>query len=84
MLEYIQIKLNTPEDINTALQYKDTELLTNDSNYLCYEIAIHDYVYSYTTTKWDVLVKDFKEFNHVILLVNMGVPVDKVLEVLND
>lgn len=83
MLEYIQVKLNTPEDFATAQECKETNMIPNDHNYLCYEVAVQDYVYSTSTSTWDVLVKDFKEFNQAILLVNLGVPIDKVLEVLH-
>lgn len=83
MLEYIQVKLNTPEDFKSALAYRDTNLIPNDLSYLCYGVAINDYVYSTNTGEYDVLVNTFEEFKHAIFLVHLGVPIDKVLEVLN-
>ena len=83
MLEYIQVKLNTPEDFKSALEYRDTNLNPDDLSYLCYEVAMNDYVYSTNTGEYDVLVNTFEEFKHAIFLVHLGVPLDKVLEVLH-
>lgn len=83
MLKYIQVKLNTPEDFKAALEHRDTNLIPDDFNYLCYEVAMNDYLYSTNTGEYDVLVNTFEDFKHAILLVHLGVPIDKVLEVLN-
>lgn len=83
MLEYIQVKLNTPEDFKAALEYRDTNLIPDDFNYLCYEVAMNDYLYSTNTGEYDLLVNTFEEFKHAIFLVHLGVPIDKVLEVLH-
>lgn len=83
MFEYIQVKLNTPEDFKSALECKETNMIPIDHNYLCYEVFEEDYVYSTTTGSWDVLVKNFEEFNQAIFLVHLGVPLDRVLEVLH-
>lgn len=83
MLEYIQVKLNTPDDFKSALECRDTNLIPDDHSYLCYEISMNDYVYSTNTGEYDVLVNTFEEFKHAIFLVHLGVPIDKVLEVLH-
>ena len=83
MLEYIQVKLNTPEDFKSALECRHSNLIPDDLSYLCYEVAISDYVYSTNTGEYDVLVNTFEEFKHAIFLVHLGVPLDKVLEVLH-
>ena len=83
MLEYIQVKLNTPEDFKSALECRHSNLIPDDLSYLCYEVAMNDYVYSTNTGEYDVLVNTFEEFKHAIFLVHLGVPLDKVLEVLH-
>lgn len=80
MLKYIQVKLNTPEDFKSALKCRHTP---DDFSYLCYEVAIGEYVYSTSTGEYDILVNTFEEFKHAIFLVHLGVPLDGVLEVLH-
>ena len=86
MLEYIQVKLNTPEDYLMAINLRNypASYPTNGGiAYLCYEVSESTYLYSTTTSIHDLLLNSFEEFNQAVILVNTGVPIDKVLEVLH-
>lgn len=86
MLEYIQVRLKTPDDylIAIALRKYPASYPTNGGiTYLCYEVSESIYLYSTTTSIHDLLLNTFEEFNQAVILVNTGVPIDKVLGVLN-
>jgi len=86
MLEYIQVKLNTPEDYLMAIdlrKYPANYPTNGGIAYLCYEVSESTYLYSTTTSIHDLLLNTFEEFNQAVILVNTGVPIDKVLEVLH-
>lgn len=86
MLEYIQVKLNTSDDYLRAIalrKYPPTYTTNSDIAYLCYEVSESIYLYSTTTSIHDLLLNTFEEFNQAVILVNTGVPIDKVLEVLH-
>lgn len=86
MLEYLQVNLKTTDDYLKAINLKKypASYPTNvDIAYMCYEVSESTYLYGTTTSIHDLLLNTFEEFNQAVILVNTGVPIDKVLEVLH-